>query len=277
MPTLDIGEQAIHFTERGEGEALLVFADDIHASAAYDGEMAHLAERFRVLAFDAPGTGASTREMRYLDEREFDPWNYRADLACHLLLDLGIDRCFALGAGGGALAALHFAGRQAALHRLTALGVVADSFLADRDGRTLHRELDRREHYLVRRGDALRRQHGEDWRSVIDADTAFQRGIADRGGYAIGDHVLNAIRCPVLLTGSLQDDVTPGIAAAYARIAGIIPDCSVFLTSTAHHRYGEEHPFMWTDPEAFRSVADRFLARSRRHGGHAAAQAATVP
>jgi pimeloyl-ACP methyl ester carboxylesterase len=230
MPTLDIGEQAIHFTERGEGEALLVFADDIHASAAYDGEMAHLAERFRVIAFDAPGTGASTREMRYLDEREFDPWNYRADLACHLLLDLGIDRCFALGAGGGALAALHFAGRQAALHRLTALGVVADSFLADRDGRTLHR-----------------------------------------------DHVLNAIRCPVLLTGSLQDDVTPGIAAAYARIAGIIPDCSVYLTSTAHHRYGEEHPLMWTDPEAFRSVADRFLARSLRQGGHAAAQAATVP
>jgi valacyclovir hydrolase len=261
MPTMHIGEQEIHYLERGAGEALLIFPDDIHAAAAYEAEMARLADGFRVLAFDAPGTGESTRDLRYLDEREFDPWNYRADLACHLLLDLGIDRCFALGAGGGALAALHFAGRQAALHRLTPLGVVADSFLPDLDRRTLHRALDRREHYLVRHGGALRRQHGEDWRAVIDADTAFQRGIADRGGYAIGEHVLNAIRCPVLLTGSLQDDVTPGIAAAYARIAGIVPDCSVFLTSSARHPYGEEHPLMWADPEAFRSVVDRFLAR----------------
>lgn len=263
MPTLDIGEQAIHYLERGAGEALLILPDDIHAAVAYEGEMAHLADRFRVLAFDMPGTGGSTRALRYLDERTFDPWNFRADFACHLLLGLGIDRCYVLGAGGGALAALHFAGRQAALHRLTVLGVVVDSFLADLDHRTLHRALDRREHYLVRHPDALRQQHGDDWRAVIDADTALARGIADRGGYAIGEHVLNAIRCPVLMTGSLQDDVTPGIAAAFARMAGIIPDCSVFLASTAHHRHGEEHPLMWADPETFRSVVDRFLARVR--------------
>ena len=134
---MHIGEQEIHYRERGAGEALLIFPDDIHAAAAYEAEMAHLADGFRVLAFDVPGTGGSTRDLRYLDEREF----------------------------------------------------------------------------------------------------------------------------PVLLTGSLQDDVTPGIAAAYGRMAGVVPDCSVFLESTAHHRPGEEHPLMWADPEAFRSVVDRFLAR----------------
>ena len=61
MPTLDIGDQAIHCFDRGAGEALVIFADDLHASCAYDGEAARLADRFRVRAFDVPGTGASTR------------------------------------------------------------------------------------------------------------------------------------------------------------------------------------------------------------------------
>ena len=261
MPTIDIGGQTIHYLEEGAGEALVVFPDDLHAASAYEREMARLAERYRVLAFDRPGCGASTRDVRYHDEIEFDPWNYRADLACHLLQDLGLDRCFAVGAGGGALAALHFAGRQAKLHRLTVLGVIADSFLADVDGRTLHRALDRRAHFLVRHGDSLRQEHGDDWQQVIDADTAFMRRIADRGGYAVADGVLNAIRCPVLLTGNLHDDVTPGIAREFARVAGLVPDCSVFLASESGHRHGEEHPLMWTDPETFWGVAETFLAR----------------
>ena len=261
MPTIDIGGQAIHYLEAGAGEALVFFADDLHAASAYEGEVARLAARYRVLAFDRPGMGGSTRDVRYRDEIEFDPWNYRADLACHLLQDLGLDRCVVLGVGGGALAALHFAGRQAKLHGLTALGVIADSFLADLDGRTLHRALDRREHHFVRHGESLRRQHGDDWRQVVDADTAFLRRLADRGGYAVADGVLSAVRCPVLLTGNLNDDVTPGIAREYARIAGLVPDCSVFLTSASGHRHGEEHPLMWTDPGTFWGVAETFLAR----------------
>ena len=112
---------------------------------------------------------------------------------------------------------------------------------------------------------------------MVDADTAFLRGIASRRGYVIGEHVLNAIRCPVLPTGSLLDDVTPGIAAAFARMAAVIPDFRVFLTSSAHHRYGEEHPLIWTDLETFRSVVDRFLARVRRPLAQAAGHGALVP
>jgi hypothetical protein len=36
MPTMHIGEQEIHDRERGAGEALLIFPDDIHAAAAYE-------------------------------------------------------------------------------------------------------------------------------------------------------------------------------------------------------------------------------------------------
>lgn len=263
MPTIDIAELDIHYLEEGSGDLMLVFPDNLYASQAYVDEIAYFSDRFRVLSFDYPGTGRSTREVKYQDERDHDLWNFRADLACHLLMALDVDGCYVMGAGGGALAALHFAGKQARLHRLITRGVIADSFLPRLDRRTLHRALDTREHFYVRNTEPLRQQHGDDWREVVDADTALLRRMADRGGYAVADFVLNAIRSPVLLTGSLKDPLNPGIGQAYARIAGIIPDCSVCLVSTAGHPYGEEHPLMWTDPDSFRMVSDLFLSRNK--------------
>ncbi len=263
MPEIEIAEQEIHVTEKGSGDVLLVFPGNLHSSHAYADEISYFSDRFRVLSFDYPGTGRSTREVKYRDEREYDLWNYRADIACHLLLALGIEACFVIGAGGGALVALHFAGRQARLHGLSVMGVVADSFLAELSSRNFHRSLDRREHYYVRNSSALREQHGEDWRQVVDEDTAFLREMADRGGYVLPDSVLNAISCPVFLTGSLRDLLTPGVAREYARISGIVPDCSLHLASTAGHRLSEEHPFMWTDPVSFRTVVDLFLRKTR--------------
>lgn len=261
MPKIEIAEQEIHYVQKGSGDTMLVFPDNLHSSQAYVDEMEYFSDRFRVLSFDYPGTGRSTRDVKYQDEREYDLWNFRADFACHLLLALGIHGCYVMGAYGGALAALHFAGRQAKLHEMTTKGVIADSFLATLDGRTLHRALDTREHYYVRRAEWLMEQHGDDWREVLDKDTAFLRQIADRGGYALPDSVLNSIPSPVLLTGNMQDHFTPGIAQEYARIAGIVPDCSVYLASHSGHPYGEEHPFMWTSPGTFRQISDLFLSR----------------
>jgi pimeloyl-ACP methyl ester carboxylesterase len=264
MPKIDIGEQGTHYTEKGTGDRLLVFPDNLHSSQAYAKEMDCFSDRFHVLSFDYPGTGKSSREVKYQDEREYDLWNYWADWACHLLLDLSIDGCYVMGAGEGALVALHFAGKQAKLHKLTTKGVIADSFLGKLDSRTLHRSLDVREHYYVRNAESLMQQHGDDWRQVVDADTLFLRRIADRGGYELPDFVLNSITCPVLLTGSLQDALTPGISQEYARISAIMPDCSVYLTSKSGHPFGEEHPFMWADPDSFRKVSDMFLSRVQR-------------
>lgn len=262
MPKINIADQEVYYIEKGKGETLLIFPDNLHASQGYVGDIDYFSERFHVLSFDYPGTGKSTRDVKYLDERDYDLWNYRADFASHLLLALDIDSCHVLGWGFGALVALHFAGRQAALHHMTAKSVIADSFLPRFDSRTLHRTLDVREHYYVRRVKSLQEQHGDDWREVVDADTAFLRQMADRGGYALPDFVLNAITCPVLLTGNLRDVVTPGIASEFARISNIIPDCSIYLASQSHHRYAEEHPLMWTAPDTFRAVVDLWCDRA---------------
>ncbi|NDJ86196.1 MAG: alpha/beta hydrolase [Chloroflexi bacterium] len=167
----------------------------------YEAEIAHFADRFRVLSYDYPGRGQSTREQKYADERAFDQWNHWSDLACHLLLALKVASAYVMGVGGGARAALFFAGHHAPMHNLITKGVLADSFLADLDMRTFHRSLDVREHFYVRNHRALQLQHGDDWRQVVDDDTAYLRAIASRGGYALPEFVLNSVRCPVLLTG----------------------------------------------------------------------------
>ncbi len=260
MPIIHIGDIEIYYSSTGSGDRLLLFPDNHLSSLAYQNEIDHFSNQFEVIAFDYPGTGKSTHQVKYPDEREVDYWGFRADLACHLLVDLGIERCFALGSGAGALAAIHFAGKQAPQHQLHLQGLILDSFLANWDTRTLHRWLDVREHFYVRNEKSLMEQHGENWRQALDEDTRFLRQLADRGGYAVPDHILNAIDCPTLLTGYMQDTTLPGIAMEYARISNLIPNCSLFLSAKANHPY-LERPFMWTDPESFQTVVKLFLDR----------------
>ena len=258
MPHIDIGEIKIYYTRAGLGESLLIFPDNHLTSRAYQDEIDHFSNRFEVIAFDYPFTGQSSHEIKYPDEREVDYWGFLADLACHLLVELKVDRCIALGTGGGALSALHFAGKQAHQHKIDLQGLISDSFLADFDSRTLHRWLDVREHFYVRNQKSLLEQHGEDWRHVLDEDTRCLRRLADRGGYAVPDQILNAVPCPTLLTGHLSDPALPGLAAEYARISRLIPDCSLFLSAGPNHPY-LERPFMWTDPESFRAAVGLFI------------------
>jgi len=257
MPTAHLGQCQIHYTLTGAGETLLLFPDDLHAARAYEQEIARLTTRCEVLAFDYPGFGQSSHEWLYPDELEVDYFGFRADLACHLLAELNISVCHVLGVGGGALAALHFAGRQAALHQLRPLSLVADSFLADFDTRALHRWLDVREHFFVRNAQRLQEWHGDNWRAPLAADTRFLCGLADRGGYAVPETFINAISCPTLLTGHLQDPALPNLAREYARLSNLIPNCSIYLAGTAGHSH-IERPFLWSNPDAFYRTAELF-------------------
>jgi len=260
MPTTTIADIDIYYTKSGSGEPLLLFPDNHLTSFAYKKQVKHFSNYFEVVAFDYPTTGKSIHEVKYPDEREVDYWGFWADLACHLLMEIEIDRCFALGIGGGALVGLHFAGKQAADHHIEVLGMVLDGFLADMSARTLHRWLDVREHFYVRNEKSLKEQHGENWREVVDQDTQYLRGLANRGGYQVPDFMINAVTCPVLLTGHLEDRTLPGLAEEYARISRLVPNCSIFLSAKANHPH-LERPFIWTDSEAFYQVADLFFQR----------------
>ena len=260
MPKIEIADIEIYYTKSGSGDTLLIFPDNHLTSRAYQQEMDHFSNRFEVIAFDYPTTGKSTHEVKYPDEREVDYWGFWADLACHLLIELGITHCVALGVGGGALTGLHFAGIQAPDHHIAVRGMVLDSFLADMNTRTLHRWLDVREHFYIRNEESLKEQHGENWRAVLDQDTHYLRKLADQGGYQVPEFMLNAISCPVLLTGHLEDRILPGLAHEYARLSSRIPHCSIYLSARANHPY-LERPFMWTDRAAFQNITGQFFRK----------------
>ena len=97
MPHIDIGKIKIYYNFTGTGPHLLLFPDNHLSSLAYQSEIEHFSSRFSVLAFDYPFTGRSSHEINYPDERQVDNWGFSADLACHLLLELKLERCFALG------------------------------------------------------------------------------------------------------------------------------------------------------------------------------------
>jgi pimeloyl-ACP methyl ester carboxylesterase len=139
MPFAEIADIKIFYTKKGTGQPLIIFPDNHLSSRAYQNEIDHFSKRFTVIAFDYPTTGQSTHEVKYPDEREVDYWGFWADLACHLLIELKINHCFALGVGGGALTGLHFAGKQAQDHQITVQALILDSFLPEMDQRTLHR------------------------------------------------------------------------------------------------------------------------------------------
>jgi pimeloyl-ACP methyl ester carboxylesterase len=263
VPTIDIADQRIHYIQQGSGIPLLIFSDHIHTSQAYKEELDYFCGRYQVVSFDYPGTGRSTRAVKYQDEVWYDLWGYWSDIGTHLLMELGIEECYVMGTGGGSLAAIHFAGALARMHGLKARGVIADSFLAKWNSQAMHRQLNGREHYYRRQADSLQQQHGDDWRQVVDGDTSFLRTMADQGGYELPTFILNSITCPVLLTGNLQDAMTPDVAGEYARLAGIIPDCSIYLASKSGHPY-KEHPWMWSDPKAFRMITDLFLSKAEK-------------
>lgn len=263
MPHVNLGKFQIHYNLTGQGDTLLLFPDNLHSAAAYEQDLASLTAQFQVLTFDYPGFGRSSHDWHYPDELDVDYFGFRADLACHLLLDLRIDACHTLGVGGGALAALHFAGKQAAQHKLRVLSLIADSFMADFDARNLHRWLDVREHYYVRNTHRLQDWHGQDWRTLLDLDTHFLRGLAGRGGYAIPEKIVNAISCPTFLTGHLQDPALPNLAREYSRLSGLIPHCSLYLAADAGHPH-IERPFIWSDPDMFKHVAGHFWNRVQR-------------
>lgn len=262
MSTIHLGSFQIHTSVTGAGETLLLFPDNLHAAQAYEQDIARLSDRFKVLTFDYPGFGASSHDWLHRDELEVDYFGFRADLACHLLAELNITACHVLGIGGGALAALHFVGRQAALHKLRPISLIADSFLADFDTRALHRWLDVREHFYVRNAHRMEIWHGVDWRILADADTAFLRKMADQGGYTVPLKFLNNIPCPTLLTGHLQDPALPNLAGEYARLSNLIPNCSLYLASSAGHPY-IERPFLWSNPPAFYRIAEVFWEQNK--------------
>lgn len=131
-------------------------------------------------------------------------------------------------------------------------GVIADCCVELHSPANLRKEVSERALQTNEQVEFWKYANGEDWEGVVNSDNKLLLDLAEQGGDLYNGR-LNTIKCPVLFTGSLKDSFLPDIGEQNIGMAKSILNGSAFL-----HNDGD-HPFMWSCPDLFRSVCNRFL------------------
>lgn len=245
-------DQRLFYRDHGNGPLLLIIPGNTASSASHEDDLAWFGDLFRAVSIDCIGTGASERLEQWPDH-----WFEQNALAAISLMEqIEAERAAVMGSGGGGIIALLTAIFSPA--RISA--VVADGCMAYLTGEWLAREMAAREAPSPSRAAFWRNAHGDDWEAVVRADGDFLLRFVENDGNPFKGRLKN-IRCPVLLTASLNDGLVPGLENHALQMAKRIRDCRAFLVST------EDHPLMWNRPDEFRRISRTFLA------GHLAAGA----
>jgi pimeloyl-ACP methyl ester carboxylesterase len=161
---------------------------------------------------------------------------------------LSVAWAMVVGTSGGAVAALVMA--QHAPERVR--GVVADSCVMRQPPEVLRAEVANRQQRHPEAVAFWRRAHGEDREQVIEADNDLMLRLVERDGRWF-EHGLSGIRCPVLLTGSLQDALLHRGPVQMVEMARQMPQAQLDLVN------GGRHPLMWSRSDLLRRAADVFL------------------
>jgi pimeloyl-ACP methyl ester carboxylesterase len=251
MPHFTDSGFTIGYSVRGAGEPLVLLHGNTGSSRMLEAELEYYSRSFQVLAVDLIGHGSSSR----LEELPDDFWRANASVVLALCGALNFHFMHLMGTSGGAIVALDMAIEAPD----TVRSVVADSF----PGTSL--SLSGAESIALQRGAAKSgpargfwaAMQGEDWESVVDADTQMLLRFARTGGTFFGNR-LPGVQCPVLLTASLEDEIIHDVREVLRTMARQIPSAETELFESGGH------PAMLSNAERFRARAMRFLGGSRR-------------
>lgn len=237
--------KAIHFIEEGKGEVIVLLPGNTASSAVHAEEIEYFSRNYRLICPDYTGYGQSERLECF--PRDFLWQNARMVKA--LMAHLNVSRYVAMGTSGGGIVALS----AAILDPELVAAVVADSIPGERFSEQEAAMLveDRKlktENQKMFWGMA----HGDDWESVVDKDTRMILDLVDSEENLYKGR-LGEVKCPVLITGSLQDEALIEIQRSNLEIIDQLKD-----VRTYYHPEGW-HPLMWSQPEVFRNRADTFL------------------
>jgi pimeloyl-ACP methyl ester carboxylesterase len=250
MPFFEYRGIQVFYTAEGSGPPVILLHGNTAAGAMLR-PLVPLYARFRtVIVPDLPGCGLSERYAPWPADLWYD-WGEATEClrAC-----LGFARTDVIGTSGGALAALNWA-----LEHPGSVGaVIADSFEGLRADPDITRTIfSGRESAKRSAGfrEYMRRMHGDDWESVIDADTdAVARHAAEIGAFF--HRPLGELRVPLLATGSREDSMFP--AGHYERLFEEVRGLSGMVRTHIFER--GDHPAMLSSAEEFASLAEAFLA-----------------
>ncbi|WP_407312484.1 alpha/beta fold hydrolase [Desulfosporosinus sp. SB140] len=238
----------VYYKVVGKGNTPLLFLHGNTASSKmFTQKVKFYAERFRVVLIDYPGHGKS--EM--LQEFPVDYWCYNARVAIKLCQKLKFNEVNLIGTSGGAMVALN----MALLEPWLIGKIIADSFAGDslknEDVATLR---DQREKAKGNIRSILfwLLMHGLRWKRVIDADTEMiEQASLSRKGFYCGD--LSEITVPVLITGSLQDELTRDIEIRLKTFSNMLRNSKLVFYPTG------SHPAMFSNSREFDKLALEFL------------------
>lgn len=240
----------ICYEEHGSGEAIVLLHGNTVSSRFFAPIVPILAEKFRVITLDFLGCGQSDR----IDEWPADLWYEWSRQVVALCEELELPKAKLIGCSGGALAAVNVALEAPELAEC----VVADSF----EGIEASPDITE----SIRAGRALAKQdagfraallamHGQDWESVLDADTEAVVAHAETIG-PFFRKPLEGLGTKLLLTGSAEDEMFP--AGHYERLFADI--CSRTRMAQSHVFEHGGHPAVMSNMEEFVSLCEEFFA-----------------
>jgi valacyclovir hydrolase len=246
MSYIYVSSKSIHYELVGKGEALLLLQGNTASSVIFrdTGDVQYFSKNHSVFLLDFNGTGKSSRQAIW----PVDWYAQAAGEAYEVLKRNSIEKVKLIGSSGGALIGFWLA----IFHPELVSSLVADSFNLDYANQMPDVLRNTRRNYSEGQIGFWQHCHGADWQQVIEADTDFISRYAQSQTGKQVDIPVEKIQCPVLITGSEKDDLIPNIKAQANITAARIKQAEVYL-----HDSGT-HPFMWSEPDAFRKRVNIF-------------------
>jgi len=245
MPYFIYQKRKIYYREEGKGELLILLPGNTASSAVHNEEINYFTQKFRVICLDYIGYGKSERVKHF----PVDFWWTNANMIIELIHSIKAEDVILVGTGGGGIIALNVA----IIGPLLVKAVVADSFMGEYlDPIWIKTVVKERESKTNAQKAFWNAAHGDSWEEVVKADSLVLTKAA-RLGKSLFKQRLKEIKCPVLLTGSLSDDMIPNIEKGMGNVAK-----QIFSSKIVFYPAGA-HPLMWSNRAKFRKEVINFI------------------
>jgi len=236
----------IYYEVFGEGEPLLMIHGNTASSKMLKEEAIYYSNYYKIILVDMIGHGKSKK----IDVFPKDYWIANTKVLSKLCNKLKLNKINILGTSGGAILALNFAiNRPEIVNK-----VIADSFIGEKLTIQEAQKI-KEERQIAKRNGAdkfWKYMHGEDWEKVVDTDSEMLINYA-REFENNFKNKLYKISCPVLITGSLKDNLIRDIDKRLTSVAKQIKTSFTIFTSEG------DHPLMLSKKEFYRNLVNKFL------------------
>ena len=250
MSYFNYDKKKIYYEEYGSGEALLLLHGNTVSGKFFAPILPKFASKYHVIVPDFLGCGQSDR----MDVWPADLWYEWSCSVVALCGELGLSKAKLVGCSGGALVAINMA-----LEHPELVGcVVADSFEGLEADSSITEQIRMGREFAKQNAEfcgVLKAMHGEDWESVLDADTEAVIAHAKTVG-SFFHKPIEELKVITLLTGSAEDEMFP--PGHYMKLFKDISNRTGMAESHIFERGG--HPAMMSNMEEFISLCEEFFA-----------------